>query len=280
MSETTGISWTDSTFNPWFGCAKNSPACAHCYAETMNKRRKWNGGSWGPGAPRKISAESSWNRPPAWDRKVAQGACGKDGRRWLVFAGDLCDIFYDEGPAEARERMWELFRTTPHLTWQLLTKRPENFSKYLPVDWGEEGYANVWVGVTAENRVQADRRISILRETPARLKFVSFEPLLEDLPELDLSGVGWAIVGGESGGNARPFDLAWARSIQTKCAKSGTTLFFKQLGSRPFESGVKFPIRFQNDAGKQDANGTLLKNFPEDLQVQSWPAASQTVVGA
>lgn len=271
MSQTTGIAWTDSTFNPWIGCshAKNSPACAHCYAESLNKFWKWNGGAWGPGTPRKISAESSWASPPSLNKRAARGARGKDGRHWLVFAGDLCDIFDDEGPADARERMWELFRSTGHLTWQLLTKRPENFSRFLPKDWGD-GYQNVWVGVTAENNVQAQRRITILKGTPARLRFVSFEPLLEEV-RTDLSDIDWAIVGGESGGKARPFNLNWARSLQKQCASSGTAFFLKQLGSKPYENEAPVPLNHPKKNGKRDTSGTALENFPADLRVQSWP---------
>lgn len=273
MGATTSISWTDSSFNPWMGCSRKSEACVHCYAESMNKRWKWNGGTWGPGSPRKISADSNWNEPLNWDARASLGGHGKDGEHWLVFAGDLCDIFDEEGPRDAREKMWQLFRSTPHLTWQLLTKRPENFSRFLPRDWGQTGYANVWVGVTAENRKEAHRRIDILRVTPARLRFVSFEPLLEDLTDLDLTDIDWAIVGGESGAQSRPFDLAWARSIQAECATSGTAYFFKQLGARPFENGARFPLRYLKGDEKRDANGTLLKNFPKDLRVQHWPRA-------
>jgi protein gp37 len=276
MGITTKIAWCDSSFNPWIGCTRKSDACLHCYAEIMNKRWKWNGGTWGPRAPRKISAESNWNEPLNWDAQAANGVRGKDSEHWLVFAGDLCDIFDREGSAEARERMWELFRRTPHLTWLMLTKRPENFSRFLPADWGRKGYANVWLGVTSENRKEAGRRIGILRKTPARLRFVSFEPLLEDLPDLNLTGIHWAIVGGESGAQARPFDLAWARSIQAQCAKSGTSFFLKQLGVKPIEDGVMFPIRHRKENDKLDANGTMLKNFPKDLRVQCWPRLSRS----
>lgn len=179
----------------------------------------------------------------------------------LVFAGDLCDIFDDEGPAEVRQTMWELFSSTPHLTWLVLTKRPENFSGYLPADWGRNGYANVWAGVTAENRTEAHRRIDILRGTPARLRFVSFEPLLEDLPDLNLKGIDWAIVGGESGARARPFDLTWARSIKEMSDEYGTAFFFKQLGARPLQDGKRFHIRYLKADEKREANGTWLENF-------------------
>ena len=273
MGRHTAIAWADSSWNPWIGCTHQSEACRHCYAETMNRRRKWNGGIWGPGTPRKITAESSWREPVKWNDKAGLGVRGKDGRRWLVFAGDLCDIFDDEGPTEARERMWELFRASPYLTWQILTKRPENFLRFLPSDWSNTGYANVWLGVTAENQVEADERISILRKTPARLRFVSFEPLLEEV-HADLIDIHWAIVGGESGGKARPFDLSWARSIQNQCTEAGTAFFCKQLGAKPVENSARFVTRYLKDGGKRDVNGTLMKNFPEDLRVQCWPRAS------
>lgn len=271
MGRSTSIAWADSSWNPWVGCTRKSEACRHCYAEAMNRRRKWNGGAWGPGTPRKITADSTWRQPLQWNRKAGQGARGKDGHNWLVFAGDLCDIFDDEAPVEARERMWHLFRSTPYLTWLLLTKRPENFSRLLPENWGSQGYPNVWLGVTAENQIEAGRRIDILRNAPARLRFVSFEPLLEKV-DIDLEGIDWAIVGGESGGKARPFDLSWARSVQEACMKSGTAFFFKQLGSKPVQDSVVFPIRSLKEHHKRDANGTSITNFPTDLRVQRWPS--------
>jgi protein gp37 len=188
MSMHTKIAWADSSWNPWIGCTKISPACKHCYAESQNKRRNWNGGTWGPGAPRKVLSQSNWDAPLKWDRKAAEGMHGKDGKRWLVFGGDLCDTFDDEGPLDARDRMWRLMRSTPHLTWMLLTKRPENFKKYLPYDWGD-GYSNVWLGVTCENREHGYPRVEILRNTPATMRFLSCEPLLEDISDIDLTGI-------------------------------------------------------------------------------------------
>ena len=177
--ENTEIAWTDSTFNPWIGCTHASPGCKHCYAESMNRRYGWNGdgGPWGPNAPRKVTAEANWRVPLNWDREAAQGFQGKSGSRRLVFGGDLCDIFDERGPSDARENLWSLIRETPHLTWQLLSKRPENFRSFLPSDWGE-GYENVWLGVTVDDRENGYPRVDLLRETPARVRFLSCEPLL------------------------------------------------------------------------------------------------------
>jgi len=271
MAKTTSIAYADSTWSPWVGCSHESPACSHCYAEAQNKFRKWNGGTWGPGTPRKVTAHASWRNPIRWNHEAALGVCGKDGQHWIVFVGDHCDIFDEEGPTDVRREMWELIRATPHLTWLMLTKRPQHFSQYLPADWGP-GYENVWLGVTAENRHHAHQRLAILRNTPAKLRFASFEPLLEDLHDLNLDGIDWAIVGGESGGKARPFDLAWAHTIKAMCKESSTKFFFKQTGANPFEDGNEFKITHKKPCGKRDVSGTYIGNFPIDLQVQSWPS--------
>jgi len=128
------------------------------------------------------------------------------------------------------------------------------------------------IGVTAENRYLARQRLDILCNTPAKLRFASFEPLLEDLPGLNLDGIDWAIVGGESGASARPFDLAWARTIKAKCTESSTRFFFKQTGAKPFDDGNEFKNVHKKPSGKRDASGTCKDNFPLDLQVQSWPS--------
>jgi protein gp37 len=269
MSRFTSIAWADSSFNPWIGCSHKSPACEHCYAEAMNARWKWNDtGTWGPGEPRKIT--KGWSGPKTWNRQAAAGKVGKDGKRWLVFAGDLCDIFDDEGPADARERLWDLVRSMTHLTWLFLTKRVDNLAKDLPSDWGD-GYRNVWLGATIENRRELARRLSILKSTPAAVRYISFEPLLESIGDIDLTGIHWAIVGGESGTQARPFALEWAREIKQACRDSGTTLFMKQLGRRPTLKDQPFPILQPRLDGKRDIHGICKENMPSDLRIQRWP---------
>jgi len=272
MPAQTKIPWTDSTFNPWIGCTHASPGCKHCYAESMNRRYGWNGdgGPWGPNAPRKVTAEANWRVPLNWDREAAQGFQGKSGSRRLVFGGDLCDIFDERGPSDARENLWSLIRETPHLTWQLLSKRPENFRSFLPSDWGE-GYENVWLGVTVDDREYGYPRVDFLRETPARVRFLSCEPLLEDIGDINLGGIHWVIVGGESGQQARPFDLAWARSLKANCDRSGAAFFFKQLGKAPRDDGRQFSIMQPQPNGKRDLHGVCRDNFPRDLDVQGWP---------
>ena len=275
MGEHTKIAWADSTWNPWIGCTHVGPGCDHCYAETQNTYRKWNGGTWGKAAPRKVTAEQTWRDPLNWEQKARAGRVGKDAERWLVFAGDLCDIFDRLGDKDARTRMWELFRRTPHLTWLILTKRPQYISKFLPADWGE-GYRNVWLGVTVEKRKKGYPRIEALRRVPAALHFVSCEPLLEGLPDIDLTDIDWAIVGGESGSQARPFDIEWARAIKKKCQESSTTFFFKQLGNAPFLNGSRFNLEHRKPSGSRDSSGVVLENFPVDLQIQNWPMMQES----
>ena len=130
---------------------------------------------------------------------------------------------------EWRERLWDLIRITPWLDWQLLTKRPPNLRRMLPADWGG-GYPNVWVGTTVEDRAHGLRRAALLREIPARVRFWSAEPLLEDLGGVDLKGCDWVVAGGESGPHHRVMDLQWVLNLQGRCREQGVAFFYKQRG--------------------------------------------------
>jgi protein gp37 len=262
--EKSTIAWTDNTFNPWIGCSKVSRGCQHCYAEAQNKLRKWNGGSWGPGSPRSVTSPANWAMPLKWNKAAA-----KAGTRTRVFCASLADVFDPEAPTAARERLWELIQETTNLDWLILSKRPENFAKYLPADWGQ-GYANVWLGVTCEDRKYGLPRVELLRNTPASLRFVSAEPLLEDISSIDLTNIDWLICGGESGHHAREFQAEWARALRDRCADSGVAFFLKQLGSKPTEGSSPFVI-LNSNAGKRDIHGKNPLNFPNDLRVQTWP---------
>ena len=219
MGEKTGISWTDSTFNPWWGCTKIAPGCDNCYAQVLDHR---TGGDFWDTSPRSMS-QLNWNKPLKWNRDVT--------RRHLVFCGSMCDVFDKNAPDGQRERLWQLIRDTPNLTWLLLTKRAPNIRKYLPNDWGD-GYENVWLGVTVEDIEHGLKRANILNGIPARLRFLSCEPLLEDIgPELSWvmdDGIGWVIVGGESGPNARPIKREWIDRIRVDCDMLNVPFFFKQ----------------------------------------------------
>ncbi|MEW8253735.1 MAG: phage Gp37/Gp68 family protein [Candidatus Thiodiazotropha taylori] len=229
MAETTEIAWTDSTFNPWWGCTKVGPGCDHCYAEALDKRT--GGSHWGLGTSPRILSADNWRKPHRWQRQAE-----KDGSTRKVFCGSMCDWADKHAPEGQRDRLWQLIRQTSSLRWQLLTKRAPNIRKYLPDDWGN-GYPNVWLGVTVENRKHGLRRLDVLREIPAKVRFLSIEPLLEDLGNIDLTGIHWVIVGGESGHHARPMNPEWVWRIKDQCWWQGIPFFFKQWGGRKDKGG-------------------------------------------
>jgi protein gp37 len=223
------ISWTTHTFNPWVGCTKLSRACDNCYAETWAKRTGnpdlWQGN-------RRRTSVANWQQPHKWNRAAAAAS-----RRDRVFCASLADVFDNQIPTEWRDDLWKLIAATPHLDWLLLTKRPQNIHKMLPPEWGS-GWPNVWLGTTIENRQEISRRLPHLRRIPAAVRFVSVEPLLEDLGALDLAGIDWVILGGESGPRARPMDPEWALSILRQCKAAGVAFHFKQWGGlRPKDGG-------------------------------------------
>jgi protein gp37 len=240
MGSETGIAWTDHTFNPWWGCEKVSPGCAHCYAESWDAR--WKGGHWGKDSPRRFFGEKHWNEPRTWN-----AAALKAGQRARVFCASMADVFEDRRDLdEERNRLFVLIRETPQLDWQLLTKRPENVLRLLPpgvvLPW-----PNIWIGTTVEDQKRADARIPALLQVPAAVRFLSVEPLLGPISfrwapwvplsrvhstgHLDgLNGIHWGIVGGESGQGARPMALEWARTALAQFREAGVRTFVKQLG--------------------------------------------------
>lgn len=262
MAENSNIEWTDHTFNPWIGCTKVSPGCDHCYAETWDARGLQQQESrWGPHASRTRTSAANWRKPLAWNR-----AAEKAGKRARVFCASLADVFDNHASIRPvwRRDLWALIRATPNLDWMLLTKRPGNIKNMLPhvysgPEWGD-GWPNVWLGTTAENQTEADRRISHLLAVPAAVRFLSCEPLLGpvDLTTIwlrrdgqrmtklsnslgdyvqplrgnfrDSPKIHWIICGGESGPNARPMHPDWARSLRDQCEAAGVAFFFKQWG--------------------------------------------------
>ncbi|MDD5395349.1 MAG: phage Gp37/Gp68 family protein [Thiothrix sp.] len=222
MAAQTEIAWTDSTFNPWWGCQKVGQCCDNCYAAALDNRT--GGNFFQQGKQPKTLSDSYWQQPLRWQRQAK-----KSGKHRKVFCGSMCDWTDKDAPADQRDRLWQLIRETPMLDWQLLTKRASNICKCLPNDWGN-GYANVWLGVTVENQRQGLRRMAMLKEVPAQVRFLSIEPLLEDLGNLDLDGIHWVIVGGESGGKARSMQPEWVGNIHSQCESQKVPFFFKQLG--------------------------------------------------
>lgn len=217
MGDTTTIAWTDRTWNPWRGCSHVSPGCDHCYMFADGQR-------WGWDAATVARAKTTWRHPFRWQRE-AQAR----GTRARVFVLSLSDFFHPDADAW-RDEAWAIMRACDRLDFQVLTKRDGRIARHLPADWGE-GYANVWLGVS----IEADRfafRADTLRRVPARVRFISAEPLLEPLPRLELRGIDWLIVGGESGLGHRPMEHAWAGELYQRAQQAGTAFFFKQSSSR------------------------------------------------
>ena len=268
MGENTEISWCDHTFNPVIGCQKVSAACDFCYAETLMDTRLGRV-EWGPHGERKRTSAANWRQPLAWNRKAEA-----DGVRRRVFCASLADVFDNRRPAGARDDLWQLIYETPHLIWMLLTKRPQNIAKMLPIAAADfDIRERIWLGTTAENQEEADRRIPVLLENRAAVHFVSAEPLLGPLniePYLRCGGCGYTeadkrfhmdhrycrrqtaalklvITGGESGRNARPSHPDWFRSIRDQCVAAAVAYHHKQNGEwelvRPHHRLAKAQVR-------------------------------------
>lgn len=227
MSERSSIEWTDATWNPVRGCTKISPGCKHCYAETFAERfRGVTGHPFERGfdirlVPEKIAEPLRWRSP----------------RR--VFVNSMSDLFHDVVPTHYIAEIGRVMREAHWHTYQVLTKRQERMHELLSGELGWLGtLPNVWFGVSVEDRQYGVPRIDFLRKTPARLRFLSIEPLLEHLGKLDLAGIDWVIVGGESGPHARKIEEEWVLSILEDCRNQHVPFFFKQWGGvRKHETG-------------------------------------------
>lgn len=249
MAANSKIEWTHHTFNPWWGCVKVSPGCAHCYAETF---AKFTGNAvWGAEAPRRFFGEKHWAGPLQWNAE-AQAA----GERRRVFCASMADVFEErEDLFDARARLFTLIEATPHLQWLLLTKRPENIRHLIaeiaePIceQWDCEGLhpENVWLGTTAEDQDRWDERVGALLSVPAAVHFVSAEPLLGPI-QMGVYRPDWLIVGGESGPGARSMDPLWVEDLHEQC-DDRTAFFFKQWGGvRKHETGRLLDGREWND---------------------------------
>lgn len=332
----TNTEWCDITWSPWLGCSKVSEGCKNCYIVTtmpfLMRGLKH-------GMPRERTSEAYWRNPLVWDREVYCGkcdtvfnskkypydcpSCGKilQVPRWKVFPS-LCDWLDDEVPIEWLADFLKLIYETPNLDWLLLTKRPENFFERMHgvmtnmvirkfdsrvVDWAirwresESIPYNLWFGVSVENQETADKRIPELLAIPAKVRFLSCEPLLGkiefpwqfnllDRKECGLSDdplaatllqnamdeglaaaptlISWVIVGGESGTDARPCNIAWIRTIAEACQKSQVPCFVKQLGSRPILGREDSQIIRHKKGGETT-------EWPSDLRVREFPEVSR-----
>lgn len=219
MADHSKIEWTDATWNPVRGCTKISPGCKHCYAEAFAERfRGVPGHPYEQGfdlrlVPEKLTEPLLWPHPR------------------MVFVNSMSDLFHEGVPEDYIETVARIMEAASWHTYQVLTKRSARMSDLLN---GKLSFAaklrHAWWGVSVEDRRYGRPRIHDLRNSPASVRFLSIEPLLEDLGTLDLSGIHWVIVGGESGPGARPMDPQWVKSIMRQCKRAGVPFFFKQWG--------------------------------------------------
>ncbi|WP_165230234.1 DUF5131 family protein [Aquisphaera insulae] len=219
MSERTKIEWTDATWNPIRGCTRISPGCVHCYAETFAERFRGV-----PGHPYE----------QGFDLRLVPEKLDEPRRRKsprMVFVNSMSDLFHKDVPEEYIIRVCRVMQEANRHTFQVLTKRSERMRDLLqgPLGFAAEA-PHIWFGVSVEDRKYGLPRIEHLRDAPAGLRMLSVEPLLEDLGTLNLNGIGWVILGGESGPRARPMAIEWARSIRDQCQEQGVPFFFKQWG--------------------------------------------------
>ena len=233
MAEKTGISWTDSTFNPWIGCTKVGPGCDNCYAEALMDKR-WHKVQWGAGQQRQRTSAANWKQPLAWERGW-QDFKTLHGRRQRVFCASLADVFDNAVPAEWRADLFALIAATPHLDWLLLTKRIGNVASMAPAGGLP---ANVWLGATVVNQEEFDRDAHKLLAVPASVRFLSVEPMLGPIRGAPSIGAfDWVIVGGESGHGARTINPEWVASMADQCAWYSVPFFFKQWGGASATAG-------------------------------------------
>jgi protein gp37 len=225
VANNSAIEWTEATWNPVVGCAIISPGCTNCYAMRMARRLEAMGQPKYAGTTRMSGGRPKWNGIIRIDEDALRlPATWKIGR--MIFVNSMSDLFHDKVPLDFIRRVYKTMRETPQHTYQILTKRAERLEELSSsLRWPE----NVWMGVSVEN---ADyiHRIDHLRRTGAAVRFLSLEPLLGPLNNLDLSGIHWVIAGGESGPNARPMNPDWVRNIRDQCANAEVAFHFKQWG--------------------------------------------------
>lgn len=216
MTTTSKIEWTEQTWNPVVGCTKISAGCKNCYAETMAKRLQAMGT---PGyengfaltlLPQRLADPMKRTKPTVY------------------FLNSMSDLFHEHVPDEYIDQVMAVVAKTPQHTYQILTKRAQRMARYFGK--GRTVPPNAWMGVSVENKKHGVPRIKHLRQVPARIRFLSVEPLLEDVGQLDLTDIHWVIVGGESGPKARPMKPEWAQAVQRQCDEQRVAFFFKQWG--------------------------------------------------
>lgn len=257
MSSQSSIEWTDATWNPVRGCTKISPGCKHCYAQTFAERfRGVKGHPYERGfdlrlVPEKLAEPLRWRSPK------------------MIFVNSMSDLFHDAVPDEYIQAVAKVMVAANWHTYQVLTKRSARIQKLLNSTLSfAAGQPHIWWGVSVEDKKYGVPRIEHLRETRAAIRFLSIEPLLEDVGRLNLAGIDWVIVGGESGPGARPMKKEWVVSLRDQCRAAGAAFFFKQWGG----------IRKALTGRKLD--GRTYDEFPKRLDHEVLPAADCVVLAS
>ncbi len=246
MADRSGIEWTEVTWNPTTGCDKTSPGCDNCYALTLAKRLR------AMGQAKYQNDGDSRTSGPGFALTVHEDTLAAP-YRWksprLIFVNSMSDLFHPEVPLDFIQQVFTVMAETPQHTYQVLTKRSKRLAAVADqLDWP----TNVWMGVSVETLRYAFR-LDHLRSVDAAVRFVSAEPVLGPLPNLDLTSIDWLIAGGESGPNARPMDEAWVRDLRDQCDAAGVAFFFKQWGGRTPK------------AGGRELDGALHDEMPEPV---------------
>lgn len=217
MASTSKIEWTEQTWNPVTGCTKVSPGCKNCYAETLSKRLQAMGvKGYSAGFSRVTLLPEKLNQPLSRKKPT------------IYFVNSMSDLFQDDVPFSFIDKVMDTISVTPQHTYQILTKRADRMCKYFQ---DKEIPHNAWLGVSVEDKQYGKPRIPILKKIKANVRFLSIEPLLEDLGSLNFEGIHWVIVGGESGKKARPMNEKWVLKIKKQCENQNVSFFFKQWGS-------------------------------------------------
>ncbi len=247
MSTQTKIEWTEQTWNPTTGCSKTSPGCVNCYAEIMARRLKAMGV---PGYEKGFEVTLQPHR---------LGEPLKRKKPTVYFVNSMSDLFHEDIPDAYIKKVFEAMKNSPRHIFQVLTKRAERMAEFLQ---DNEVPKNAWIGVTVENKEHGLPRLKLLKSVKASVRFLSVEPLLEDLDHVDFANIDWVIVGGESGNRARPMNKEWVLNIKEQCEAQGVPFFFKQWGAW----GADMVKRHKKK------NGRL-------LQDKTWDAMPKVAVG-
>ncbi len=278
----TSIQWTDKTWNPTRGCSRVSPGCTSCYAERIAYRFSGPSDQFA-GFAKKVNGHASWtgkveliesmlDAPLHWRRPCR------------IFVNSMSDLFHEALPGSDIFKVFVIMAASPQHTFQILTKRAARMREWInnvkPEGFPGWPLPNVWLGISAEDQQRADERVPLLLQTPAAVRFVSYEPALGpvDFDKWFWGGHGnpnWIIVGGESGPGARPFNIVWARNTIEQCKAAGVACFVKQLGAKPFIGPKKISngVISRGPLTLKDRKGGEISEWPEDLRVREFPNA-------